>query len=109
PSLECEQATWPLLDEEDDQNEHEDLAEYRADRRFEELVENAERQRADQRSPKIADAAEHHHHEAVDNVALAKVWRHIVDLRECHTSDAGNAGTKREGESINPGGADAHG
>ena len=41
-----------------------DLAEHGAGEGLEELVGDAEREGADQRAPQIADAAEHHHHEA---------------------------------------------
>src|SRR4051812_16130222 len=71
PALEREHAARAFLDEQDDEHEHDDLAEHGAGIRLEELVQDAERQRADQRAPKIADAAEHHHHETVDDVALS--------------------------------------
>ena len=48
--------------------------------RLEDLVGDAEHQRAERRAPEIADAAEHHDHEAVDDVALAEVGRDVVDL-----------------------------
>ena len=73
----------------------EDLAEHRAGIGLEELVGDAERQRADQRAPQIADAAEHHDHEAVDDVALAEVGRDVVDLRQRHAGNAGDAGAER--------------
>ena len=61
-----------------------------------------------QRAPEIADAAEHHDHEAVDDVALAEIGRDVVDLRQRHAGDAGDAGPEREGHGIDPAGADAH-
>ena len=61
------------------------------------------------RAPQIADAAEHHDHEAVDDVALAEVRADIVDLREGHAGDAGDARAQPEGHGIDPAGADAHG
>ena len=76
-------------------HEDDDLAEHRAGIGLEELVGDAERQRADQRAPEIADAAEHHDHEAVDDVALAEIGRDVVDLAERHAGDAGDARAER--------------
>ena len=53
-----------------------------------------------QRAPQIADAAEHHDHEAVDDVALAEIGAHIVDLRQRHAGNAGDAGAEAEGEGV---------
>ena len=64
--------------------------------------------RADQRAPEIADAAEHHDHEAVDDVALAEIGADVVDLRQRHAGDAGDAGAEPEGQRVDPAGADAH-
>ncbi len=72
-------------------------------------MSDAEREGADQRAPQVADAAEDHDHEAVDDVALAEIGRDVVDLAERHAGHAGNAGAEREGERIDPGRADAHG
>ncbi len=58
-----------------------DLAEHGARERLQELVGDAKREGADQRAPEIADAAEHHHHEGVDDVALAEIGADVVDLR----------------------------
>src|SRR4051812_18283773 len=55
-----EQAARPALDEDDDRDQHEDLAQHRAGVRLEELVDQAEQERADQGAPQIADPAEHH-------------------------------------------------
>ncbi len=109
PSLEREQAARPLLDEQDDEDEDQDLAQHRTGIGLEELVGDAERQSADQRAPEIADTAEDHDHEAVDDVALAEIGRDVVDLAERHAGHAGNARAETEGERIDPRGADAHG
>ncbi len=61
------------------------------------------RQRADQRAPEIADAAEHHDHEAVDDVALAQVGRDVVDLAQRHAGEAGNARAEAEGHGVDEG------
>ena len=66
-----------------------DLALNGADHRLEDLVGDADHQRPERGSPKVADAAEHHDHEAVDDVALAEVRRDVVDLGK---RDAGNSG-----------------
>ncbi len=48
----------PPLDEEDDEHQDQDLAEHRAGIGLQELVGDAERQGAHQRTPEIAHAAE---------------------------------------------------
>ena len=45
----------------------------------------------------------------VDDVALAEIGRHVVDLRQRHAGDAGDARAEPEGERVDPRGADAHG
>ena len=42
------------------------------------------------------DAAEHHHHEGVDDVALAEVGPDVADLRERAAGEAGDAGAEAE-------------
>ena len=81
PSLQREQPSRPALDEQHDRDQHEDLGEHGAGTGFQHLVD-ARRgpKRADQRAGQGADAAEHHHHEAVDDVAGAEVGRDVVDL-----------------------------
>ncbi len=90
------------------QHQDGDLAEHRAGEGFEELVGDAEGEGADQRAPQISDAAEHHHHERVDDVALPEVRRHVVDLRQRDAGHAGDAGAEPEGERVDARGADAH-
>ena len=68
-----EHAAWPALNEQNQQHQHNDLAEHRAGDGLKELVDDAQSQRADNRTPQIADAAEHHDHETVDDVALAEI------------------------------------
>src|SRR6516162_10900308 len=58
-----EQAARPALDEHDDRDQHEDLAEHRARVGLEELVDDAEQESADHGAPQVADAAEHNDHE----------------------------------------------
>ena len=77
-------------------------------KRLEEFVGDAEREGADKRAPEIADAAEHHDHEAVDDVALAEIGADIVDLRQRHAGHAGDAGAEAEGQRVDAAGADAH-
>ena len=64
--------------------------------------------RGDQRAPEIADAAEHHDQEAVDDVALAEIGADVIDLRQRDAGDAGDAGAEPEGQRVDPRGADAH-
>ena len=85
------------------------LAQHRAGKGLKEFIGDAERERADQRAPQVSDAAEHHDHERVDDVALPQVGRDVVDLRERNAGQAGNAGAEAEGERVDARGADADG
>jgi len=73
PAFSRKQAAGRLLDEQDHDHEQHDLAQHRAGIGLEKLVGDAQRHGADQRAPKIADTSEHHHQEAVDDIALAEV------------------------------------
>ena len=57
PPFECEQPLGPLLDEENDEDEHHDLREHGAGQRLEELGDRAEAERRDDRAGELADAA----------------------------------------------------
>ena len=59
--------------------------------------------------PKIADAAEHDDHEAVDDVGLAQIGAHIVDLAERHAGHARHARAERESHAVHLARPDAHG
>src|SRR3954469_11346449 len=96
PSLEREQAARPFLNEEDDQHQDRDLAEHGTGERLEELVGDAEGEGADQRAPEVSNAAEHHHHERIDDVALPEIGAHIVDLRQRNARNSGDPGAEPE-------------
>src|SRR3954464_12946005 len=57
-ALQGKQPARAFLDEEDDENQDQDLAEHGAGEGLQQLVGDAEGQRADQRAPEIADPAE---------------------------------------------------
>src|SRR6266478_690528 len=95
-ALQREQAARAALDEQDDEDQHQDLAQHRAGIGFEELVDDAERGGADQRAEQVTDAAEHHDHEGVDDVTLAEIGADIVDLAERHAGQAGDARAQAE-------------
>src|SRR5687767_11247927 len=63
PTFDSEDALWPLLDEDDDEDQHRDLREHRAGPAFDELVEHAQAERRVHGAGELADAAHHHHHE----------------------------------------------
>ena len=77
-----EQAARPLLNEQDQKNEDQDLGQHCARKWFHELVGDPERESRNKRAPEVSDAAEHHDHEAVYDVGLTEVRRHVVDLRQ---------------------------
>ena len=91
-----------------DGDQHEDLAEHGAGVRLEQLVDDPERHAADQRAPQVADAAEHHHHERVDDVGLSEVGTDVGQLAERHAGHAGDAGAEAERHRVHPLAANAH-
>ena len=84
------------------------FAEHRAGIRLEQLVDDAHRHAADERAPQIADAAEHHHHERIDDVGLAEIRSDVGQLAQRDAGDAGDAGSEAERHGVDPLAADAH-
>src|SRR5512138_1097442 len=80
-ALQCEQSLRPLLDEDDDEDEHGDLREHCALPGFEKLVDDAEPERRVNGAGQLTDAAQHDDHERVDDVALAEIGSDVADLR----------------------------
>src|SRR5919201_822042 len=99
-ALEREEPARAFLDEQNDQHEDSDLRQYRARIGLEELVGNAEGEGADERAPQIANAAKHHDHERIDDVALAEIGADIVNLRKRDAGEARNPGAQPEGECV---------
>src|SRR5471032_3242210 len=90
-ALQGEHALRTLLDEQYDQHEHRDLREHRAPERFDRLADKPQSKAADHRSRQLPDAAQHHRHERIDDVALAEVRPDIADLRERATTQSRDA------------------
>src|SRR3954463_6159349 len=82
-----EDALRTLLNEENDEDQHRDLAEHRPRERLEQLVENAEAERRDDGAHDLSDSAEHHHHEGVDDVRLAELGADVAELRESDAAE----------------------
>src|ERR1700712_2405617 len=80
-ALHREDALRALLDEDDDEDEHHDLGEHGALPAFEQLVQHPEADGGVDGTGELPDAAEHDHHERVDDVALAEVRTDVADLR----------------------------
>ena len=98
-----EQAARPLLDEQDDEDEDQDLAEHRAGVGLEELVGDPEREGRREGAPEVAGAAEDDDEERVDDVALPEVRRDVVDLAERDPGEPGDAGAEPEGQRVDAG------
>nr|GFD60591.1 hypothetical protein [Tanacetum cinerariifolium] len=47
-------------------------------------------------------------HEGIDDVGLAEVGADVAELGQRHAAQAGNAGTKAEGQHVDPAGGHAH-
>src|SRR5690349_19939481 len=82
PALLREQPAWPALDEEDERDEHENFRQHGARPRLEHLVDHAQRHAPDQGAPEIAHATEHHDHERVNDVLLAKIGTDVRELAQ---------------------------
>src|SRR5580658_6381277 len=82
PALLRKQSARPTLDEQDQEHQHEYLRQHRARIRLEELIDDAERVAAQFSAPQITDATEHHHHERVDDIALAEVRADVGELAQ---------------------------
>src|SRR5712664_2862950 len=80
PALQGEHALRAPLDEDDDEDEHRDLCEYGALPGFEQLVGEAQPQGRVNGAGELPHAAQHHHHEGIDDVSLAEVWPDVADL-----------------------------
>src|SRR4026207_1080419 len=67
-SLQCEEPLRALLDEGYDQQQDQDLGEHRANVRLQKFRQHAQAERRVDGAGELADAAEHHHHERIDDV-----------------------------------------
>jgi hypothetical protein len=84
-----------------------DLAQHCADLRFENLVGDAQPEGRCHATGQLADAAQHHHHERVDDVALTQVRADIAHLRQRHAAQACDAGAEAEGHHVDAAGGHA--
>src|SRR3989338_4648179 len=107
PSFLCEEALGALLDKQDDQREDQDLAQHGADLRLEYLVGDPQAEGGEYAAGQLADAAEYHHQEGVDDVALAQVRADIADLAQGYAAETGDARAEAEGEHVHPPGGHA--
>ena len=96
-----------FLNEQNDQREDEDLAEHGADLWFEDLVGDAQAEGRHDATGQLADAAEYHHQERVDDVALAEIRADVADLAERHATKAGDTRAEPEGHHVHTAGGHA--
>src|SRR3954447_13298973 len=75
-----EQALRTLLNERDDQHQNQNLGRNGADVRFHELADDAQPQSGVERPGELTDAAEHHHHEGIDDIGLPELRSDVADL-----------------------------
>ena len=66
------------------------------------LLTLAQPERGDDRAGELPDAAEHHDHERIHDVALAEVGADVADLRERHAAETRDPAAEREGEHVDP-------
>ena len=99
-ALEGEDALRTLLDEDDDGDEDDDLGDHRAGPAFQQLAEDAEAEGGPDCAGELPDAADHHDHERIDDIALAHVRPDVGNLRQRHAAQPGDAGAEREGHGV---------
>src|SRR5260370_39378014 len=92
PALEREEPARVPLNEQDDGDEDDDLAEHRPGHRLEEIVDDAQPPGADQRTGETADAAADADEGAGDGVDGAGIGTDIADLAERHVRPSGESG-----------------
>ena len=89
------------MQEKDDHNEHNDLADDRILRHFlQRLIGHADADGRADRAHDVADAADHDSHEAIDDVVLAHGRADVADLRKERTGESGETAAKREREHV---------
>src|SRR5207244_3081922 len=106
-ALQREQSLRPLLNEDDDEDEHGDFRQYGALPRLEKLVDHAKTERRVDGTRQLTDAAQYDDHERIDDVALAEVRAHVADLRQRAAREAGDARAEPEREHVDAHGRDA--
>src|SRR5688572_28634516 len=100
PSLRGKQTLRAALNEQDDEDEHSDLAEHGARQWLDQLLGHAEAERGGHGAGDAADPTEHHHHEGVEDVGLSQLGPDVGDLRERNTAEPSDPGAEAEGPHI---------
>src|SRR5205809_3342773 len=106
-ALQREQSLRPLLNEDDDEDEHGDFRQYRALPCLQELVDNAKTERRVDSARQLSDAAQHDHHERIDDIALTEVRTHVADLRQRASGETGDARAESKRKHVDAYGRDA--
>ena len=102
------QAGGPPLQKQDDGGQHDDFAEHRAKMRLQNLVGDANAQGGGNGADKIADSADHHDHEAIDDVALAEARARYYRFAKGSARHSGQTGAEGESGHIHTVRTDAH-
>ena len=105
--LQHEHALRPELQERDDDREHDHLGELRVGPELDEGVEQAEREGGDDRAAQLAEPADDHDEERVDDVVGAERRPDRPDQGQRDAGDAGQARADEERELVDPAGVDA--
>src|ERR1035437_5587429 len=92
-ALHSEDALRTFLYEDDDEHQHSNLGQHGAGPAFKKLVQKTQTQGGVHSAGELSDAAQHHHHERVHDVALAQVRPHVADLTESATCQSRDART----------------
>src|SRR5215471_11086001 len=101
-SLRREQSGRPPLNEQDHEDEDEHLAEHRAHRRLDDLVEPADADGGQDAAGELAHAAGDDHHERVDDGVLAQFWSDVPDLGERAAGQSREPRAQRERAGVHP-------
>ena len=74
----------------------------------EQLHRHTQAHRRVDRAGELPDAAQHHDHEGIDDVALPQVRTDVADLRKRNAGQPGDSRTQAEGEQVHAAGGNAH-
>src|SRR5258706_11450540 len=99
-TLEGEQPLRALLNKDNDKNQNSNLSQDCALPGFEDLAGKTQTQCRVHRACELADPAEHHDHERIDDIRLSEVRTDIADLRQRAAGKTRDTGAHAECEHI---------
>src|SRR5271165_6303747 len=107
PTFQSEQTSRTLLNEQHDQNKDRDLCQDRAPEWLDHFADDSEAHSTNDGSGQLPDAAQHHHHERIDNVVLTQIRTYIPNLGERASAQTCDPRAERESVAVDLPGSNA--